>query len=353
MFRRIIFSLLGLAFLTTMATTVTAQTITTPRASQQATITQRVGITDISITYHSPAVRGRKVWGALVPFDQVWRAGANENTVISFTHPVSIEGHELAAGSYGLYMTPHEETVDIIFSSSTKNWGTVIPTPEETVMTVSVNQKTGPHQEWLSFDFLDRGGNEVTAALKWETWIIPFKVKVDVQNIVLDNMRDELKGVAGFGYLGHEQVARYCLLNNLALEDALVWIDRSINAERRFSNLSVKAGLLKKAGKTNESEAMMDEALALATPVQMNIYGYQLMNGGDVEGAIDIFLENIEKTPKTHPFYWGFIDSVGEGYLRNNDKKNAIKYYTLAKTYAPQNRQGYLDGVIQGIKEKK
>ena len=340
-----------LAFIVT--TNLAAQNITTPRVSQLASVSQRVGITDISITYHSPAVNDRAIWGALVPFDQVWRTGANDNTVISFTHPVQLEGKEVPAGSYGLYMTPRETSVDIILSSSTKNWGTVIPTKEETVLTVTVKPETGPHQEWLSFDFLDRGGDEVTAALKWETWIIPFRIKVDVTNIVLENMRAELKGLAGFGYQGKEQVARFCLQNNVALDEAMQWIDQSINAEKRFSNLSVKAGLLKKAGKEDESKALMKEALAMASPVQINIYGYQLLNSGDVDGAIAVFLNNIEKTPKTHPFYWGFVDSVGEAYLRKNDKKNAIKYYAMAKEYAPDNRQGYLDGVIRGIKEKK
>ena len=331
----------------------TAQTVTVPRVSQQAVVSQRVGITDISITYHSPAVKGRKVWGALVPFDQVWRAGANENTLISFTHDVKVEGQNISAGTYGLYMMVRENSVDVIFSRATKNWGTVVPTPDETVLTVSVSPEIGPHQEWLSFDFQDRGGNDVTAALKWEKWVIPFNISVDVPTIVLDNIRAELKGLPGFGYLGREQAARFCMNNDIALHDAMTWIDGSIRAVKRFSNLAVKAGLLRKSGKTEEAEKLMEEALGLAQPAQVNVYGYQLMNSGDVEGAVKVFLGNIESCPKSHPFYWGFVDSVGEAYLKMGDKKKAIKYYTLAKEYAPDNRQGYLDGVIKGIKEKK
>lgn len=345
-------TVLSLFFIVGSISFMQAQGVTTPRVSQQASVSQRVGITDISIVYHSPAVNDRKIWGALVPFGQPWRTGANENTIISFSHDVKVEGESLAAGTYGLFMTPTENSVDIIFSSATKNWGTVVPTPEETVATVTVTPKSGPHQEWLSFDFLDRGGDEVIAALKWEKWVIPFTIEVDVTNIVLDNIRAELKGLAGFGYLGREQAARYCLFNDIALDDAMAWIDQSINAEKRFSNLSVKSGLLDKQGKHDESKELMSEALGLATPVQVNLYGYQLLNAGDAEGATKVFLKNIEKTPKTHNFYWGFVDSVGEGYLKSGDKKNALKYYKMAKEYAPDNRQGYLDGVINGIIEK-
>ena len=330
----------------------TSQGLTTPRVSQQATVSQRIGITDITIVYHSPAVNDRKIWGGLVPFDQVWRTGANENTLITFTHHVNIEGTALAAGTYGLYMIPYANRVDILFSSATKNWGTVAPTEEELVATVSVTPEKGPHREWLAFDFLDRGGNSTTAALKWGQWVIPFKITVNVPEVVMNNMREELKGLAGFGYLGREQAARYALLNDMALDEAMTWIDGSINAEKRFTNLSVKAGLLDKMGKSMEADAVMDEALTLATPNQMNNYGYQLLNGGDVSGATAVFLKNIETCPKSHPFYWGFVDSVGEGYLRSGDKEKALKYYKLAKTYAPEARHSYLDGVINGIMEK-
>lgn len=327
-----------------------AQSVTTPRVSQQAVTSQRVGITDITITYHSPAVNERKIWGGLVPYNVIWRAGANENTIISFTHLVNVEGKELAAGSYGLYMLPKEESVDIIFSSATRNWGTVLPTEDEIVATVTVIPQEAPFQEWLSYDFLDRGGDEVTAALKWEKWLIPFKIKVDVPTVVLENMRAELKGQSGFGYLGKEQAARFCLNNNIALKEAMAWIEQSINAEKRFSNLSVKSDLLAMSGDAEGAKAVMEEAMAIATPIQLNIYGYQLLNSGDTDGAIKVFQTNIDNTPKTHPFYWGFVDSLGEAYLKKEDHKNALKYYKLAKTYAPETQHAYLDNVIKNIK---
>lgn len=329
-----------------------SQTITLPMVSQKAMVSQQVGLSKIKIIYHSPAVNNRTVWGSLVPYDQVWRAGANDNTIIYFSDDVKVEGQDLKAGAYGLYMTPHENSVEVHFSSSTSNWGSIPPTEEEVVLTVNVTPETAPHREWLSYDFTDRGGNSVTAVLNWEKWSIPFNIEVDVEKVVLEHIRAELKGLAGFGYLGREQAARYCLTNDVALDEAMTWIDGSIQAEKRFSNLIVKAGLLEKAGKNEEAQSARTSALALANPAQINVYGYQLMNGGKVDEAIKVFLGNIESTPKTHSFYWGFVDSVGEAYLKKGDLKNAVKYYTKAKEYAPDNRQAYLDGVIKGIKEK-
>lgn len=330
-----------------------AQTLTLPRVSQYAEVSQRVGLTDITIQYHSPGANGREIWGALVPYNLVWRAGANENTLISFSSDVKVGNSDLAAGTYGLYMVPNPESVDIIFSKATKNWGTVAPTEEQIAARITVKPISVDHQEWLSYDFTNRGGSEVTAALNWSTWSIPFSITVNVSETVLSSMRAELNGLPGFGYLGREQAARYCLQNAVALDEAMAWIDGSINSEKRFSNLSVKAGLLKKLGKMDESEKIMKEALAISTPNQMNFYGYQLLNSGDAKGATSIFLENIERTPKSHPFYWGFVDSVGEGYLKQGDHQNALKYYKMAKDHAPDNRHAYLDDVIKRIMDKQ
>lgn len=343
--------MMSLAIGLSLVTGVMAQTITLPQVSQKAKVSQQVGISTVKIIYHSPAVNDRAIWGSLVPYDQIWRAGANECTLIYFSDDVKVEGQYLNAGGYGLYMIPHENAVDILFTSATKNWGSIPPTKDQIVLQVTVTPKEMPHQEWLSYDFTDRGGNDVTAVLKWEKWMIPFNLEFDVDEIVLNNIREELNGLAGFGYLGREQAARYCLTNDIALDDAMNWINGSIGSEKRFSNLMVKVGLLEKAGKSEEAKKLSKEALAIATPVQVNIYGYQLLNGGEFDKAIAVFLNNIETTPKSHPFYWGFVDSVGEAYLRKGDRKNAIKYYSKAKEYAPENRQGYLDGVINGIKE--
>jgi len=340
-------SKLLLLFLFVSAISIQAQNITQPRASQQATITQRLGISDVSIVYHSPAVKGRKIWGATVPYGSIWRAGANENTTIHFTHDAMVEGKAIAAGTYGLFMIPGENEFQILFSKYNQSWGTNTPKEDEVILKVSVVPTSIASQEWLSYDFIDRGSKSITAALQWDTLSVPFKIEYDVNKIVVDNARAELKGLAGFGQ-GYNQAASYCLRNNYNLDEAMIWIDQSIANGKSFLNLSVKSGLLAKQGKTESSDELMKEALTIANGNQLNQHGYQLLGQGDTKGAIEIFSMNIKKNPD-HAFIWGFTDSLAEAYLADGNKKMALKYYKQAKTKAPEAQYAYLDGVISGI----
>ncbi|WP_353778577.1 DUF2911 domain-containing protein [Winogradskyella sp. 3972H.M.0a.05] len=326
-----------------------SQNVTLPRVSQSATVSQRLGLSDVTISYHSPSVQGRKVFGGIVPYGSVWRAGANENTTITFTHDAKVEGQAVPAGVYGLYMLPSEGSVKVLLSKYSKSWGSIAPAEQDLVLNVTVTPVEIPFQEWLSFDFVDRGANSLTAALQWETTRIPFKIEFDIKNVVVDNMRAELKGPAGFGWRGHMQAANYCLQNNINLDEAMTWIDQSIASSKGFSNLVVKAGLLAKKGQVAESEKVMEEAIPTGNGYQLNNYGYQLLGQGKTKKAIEVFKLNVERN-QNHQFIWGFTDSLAEAYLKDGDKKKALKYYKEARTKAPQNQHAYLDGVIAGIK---
>ncbi len=328
-----------------------AQNISTPRVSQQATITQRLGLSDVTIVYHSPGVRGRQIFGGIVSTGNIWRAGANENTTIHFKHDATVEGKKIAAGTYGLFMIPGEDEFQILFSKYHQSWGTVSPAEDELALQVSVKPEAIPFQEWLSYDFTDRGSNSLTAVLQWEKLRIPFKIEFDVDKIVIDNARAELKGLAGFGWRGYMQAANYCLQNDTNLEEAITWIDQSITNSKGFSNLQVKAGLLAKKGQVAEAMKIMEEAIPTGSPNQLNNYGYQLLGAGKTKEAIKVFTLNVEKN-QDDPFIWGFIDSLGEAYLKDGNEKMALKYYKLAKTKAPQNQHAYLDGVITGIEKQ-
>ncbi len=345
---KILLTILGLVI---VAFQLQAQNITTPRPSQYASVTQRVGISDVTITYHSPGVKGRTIWGGRVPYGNIWRAGANENTTISFTHDAKVEGQEVKAGTYGLFMLPQDENkVKILLSKYSKSWGTVSPAENELVVMADVETSKIPQQEWLSYDFINRDGNDVTAVLRWDILQIPFNIEFDVPAIVIENARAELKGPAGFGWRGYMQAANYCLQNDTNLEEAMTWIDQSISSSKGFSNLQVKAGLLAKKGETEEAKKVMDEAIPTANAFQLNNYGYQLLNNGDTKKAIEVFSLNIEKN-KDHQFIWGFTDSLGEAYLQDGNKKQALKYYKKAKELAPENQYAYLDGVIEKIEK--
>ncbi|PKV52566.1 Protein of unknown function (DUF2911) [Aquimarina sp. MAR_2010_214] len=326
-----------------------AQNITLPNVSQKSVITQRLGLSDVTITYHSPSVQGRQVFGGIVPYDQIWRAGANENTTITFTHNATVEGKKIPAGTYGFYIMPKEESAILLFSKFNKSWGTNAPDEKDLALIVTVKTEAIDFQEWLSYDFTNRGASNLTAVLQWEKTKIPFKIEFDTKKIVVDNARAELKGIAGFGWRGHMQAARYCAQNNYNLEEAMVWIEKSIASSKSFSNLAVKAQLLVNKGQVAEAQKIMDEAIPTGTPNQINQYGYQLLALNRTKKAIEIFTYNV-KNNQDDPFIWGFTDSLGEAYLKAGDKKKALKYYKIAKSKAPQNQQAYLDGVIAGIK---
>ncbi len=328
---------------------VFAQNLTLPRPSQYAEVTQRVGISEVTITYHSPGAKGRNIWGGIIRYGSIWRAGANENTTITFSHDAQLEGQDVAAGTYGLFMLPVDKgNVRVILSRYSQSWGTVSPTEEETVAIVDVTTNEIPHLEWLNYGFKNRANNAVTAVLQWGDREVPFTIDFDVKRIVLENAQAELKGPAGFSWRGYSQAANFALQNDIELEQAMAWIDQSINMSKGFTNLQVKAGLLAKAGKEGAAKELMQEALPLANGFQLNNYGYQLLNGGDTKGAIEVFQTNVKNNAE-HRFIWGFTDSLGEAYLKDGNKKQALKYYKQARTLAPENQYVYLDGVIADI----
>jgi tetratricopeptide (TPR) repeat protein len=260
-----------------------------------------------------------------------------------------VEGQKIAAGTYGLHILPNKEECSILFSKYHKAWGSGSLKEADVVLKVNVKPQEIPFREWLSFNFNDRSERSLTAALEWEKTSIPFKISFDIDQVVLENARQELKGTAGFGWQGYMQIAGYCADNDVNLEEAMAWIDESISKSKEFSNLEVKSRLLEKKGKTTAAEQLMKEAIALGNGYQLNFYGYQLMRKEKVHKAIEIFAYNVKKN-QDHQFIWGFTDSLAEAYLKAGDKKKALKYYQLAKTKAPENQHKYLDGVIADIK---
>jgi len=342
--------LLMLLLIVIISGTTYAQNVTLPRTSQQAIVIQRLGVSDVTITYHSPSTRGRKIFGGITPFGNIWRAGANENTTINFTHDAIVEGKKIAAGTYGLYMIPGKSEFKILFSKFHQSWGTVLPTEDDVVLKVVVKTEPIAFQEWLSYNFTERSNKSLTVALQWEKTSVPFKIEYDVTKLVIDNARAELKGPAGFGWRGYMQAAGYCLQNDVNLKEAMVWIDKSIANTKGFSNLSIKASLLTKKGEKLAAEKIMEEAIPTGTPNQLNNYGYQLLRQGNTKKAIKVFTLNVERN-KNHPFIWGFTDSLAEAHLKDGNKKMALKYYKLGKQKAPQNEQAYFEGVIAEIKK--
>ena len=176
------------------AQTATGETLMLdlPRASQHAVVLQRIGITDIRVNYHRPLANGRQIWGKVVPYGQVWRAGANENTTITFSDPVTIEGQPLDKGTYGLHMIPGENQWTVIFSKDSKDWGSFSYKQEDDALRVNVKPQPAEANNALAYDFDDVKPNSTVVTMRWDKVAVPFKVEVNVNDLVTASIHRQL-----------------------------------------------------------------------------------------------------------------------------------------------------------------
>lgn len=324
---------------------VAAQGITTPRTpSPAATVAQTIGISSVTVNYSRPKVNSREVWGKLVPYgwnvqtfgtgnSAPWRAGANENTVITFSHPVKVEGQAVPAGSYGLFFVINQDnTGEVILSKDYRSWGSFFYDQKQDQLKAKIQLRDLPYSvESLTYDFINLSKNGAELVLNWEKKQFPVKLEFNVDEIVMANAATELKGPIGFNAQGFSSAANYALQNNVNLEQGLTWIDQAIALNKNFNSLNTKAGLLRKAGKTEEADKLQAEAIAVANEVELNAYGYQLMNQGKNDKAVEMFLLNTQRFPKSANAW----DSLGEGYATKGDKDSAIKSFKKSLSLNP------------------
>jgi hypothetical protein len=245
--------LLAVVFL---AACVQAQTsLRVPQLSQAAKISQTVGLSEVSISYHRPGVKGRVIWGGLLPYDAVWRAGANEPTIITFSDDVTIEGNKLKAGSYRFVVIPSKSGEwTLIFNSEIKNWGTVYDAKYDTLK-ILVKPETGLQEEWMSFSFTDLTPASARVVLAWEKIRLSFKVET--------NILAKLQASVGTWQVLNN-AARFTLDNKMYIDEGLAWVERSIALDRNARNLQTKAELLALTGKFDNAIASAEEAVKIA-----------------------------------------------------------------------------------------
>lgn len=322
----------------------TSQGISTPRTpSPAASVKQTIGISTVEVSYSRPSVRGRAIWGALVPYgwnvqgfgagnSAPWRAGANENSVITFSHDAKVCGQVVPAGSYGLFFVVNkDDSGEVILSKDHRSWGSFWYEPDHDQMRAKIQLRTIPNTELLTYDFINLSKNGGELVLNWEKKQLPVPIEFAVDDIVMQNAAEELKGPIGFNWQGPSSAANYAIQNNVNLEQASTWMDQAIAQNRSFNTMSVKSQLLAKTGKTDEAEKLMNEALALGTESELNVYGYQLANGNKYDEAIKIMLLNTERHPKSANAW----DSLGEVYALKGDKNNAIKSFKKSLSLNP------------------
>ena len=243
-----------------------------PRQSQRAQISQRIGITDITISYHRPLVNGRKVWDGLVPYGKVWRAGANENSTISFSDPVTIEGQKLDKGTYGLHMIPNADQWTIVFSKNSTSWGSFTYDEKEDALRVNVKPQTAQMHEALTYDFDELKPDSAVVTMAWEKVAVPFKLGVDVHGTVQANLKNQLRGLSQYTWISWDDAANYFLTEKTHYEDALAFENKSIEIEDRYDNEHGKSLALRALNRKDEADAALKRALDLATPLQLHLY---------------------------------------------------------------------------------
>ena len=253
MITRILFILFAAAFIFTM---VDAQVqLRIPQLSQAAKVSQTVGLSEVSISYHRPGVKGREIWGGLLPYDVVWRAGANEPTLITFNDDVTIEGKKLKAGTYRFVVIP-SKTGDwaLIFNTEIKNWGTVYEAKYDTLK-IMVKPESGSHEEWMSFSFTDLTPASARIMLAWEKIRLSLKFEI--------NILAKLQASVGTWQLLNS-AARFALDNKMFLDEGFAWVERSIALEKNARNLQTKAELLEQTGKVGDAIVTAEEAVKIA-----------------------------------------------------------------------------------------
>jgi tetratricopeptide (TPR) repeat protein len=318
--------------------------------TKKAAVSEQVGLTQVTITYHRPAVRGRegKIWGEVVHkgfIDQgfgngkpaPWRAGANENTVIEFDNDVKVEGQTLPKGKYGLFIAydPLESTV--IFSKRTDAWGSFFYDEKEDALRVKVKpQPSEKSVENLKYEFSNQTPNSAVVTLSWERLSIPFKIEVDYLKQQFDAFVAEAQNPRGFTSQGLNIAASWTLQNNYQLEKGLEWATLATSPKfpgdpTSFPALSTRALILDKLGKSEEAAAVIKSALPLGSVVELQQFGRQLLAAKKPQAALEIFQFNYNKNPNQFTTLTG----MARGLSANGEYAKALEFANKALQLAP------------------
>lgn len=324
-----------------------SQTVSLPRISQQATVSQMIGISTVMVKYSRPSVKHRMIWGDLVPYGwniqkglglenpAPWRAGADENTTITFSHQVKVEGIDIPAGTYGLFFIINEgNTGEVILSKNSTSWGSFFYDPGEDQLRANIKLREIQFTEMLTFEFINISNNAGELVLNWEKKQFPIKINFDVNEIVMANAKSELKGQMGFATSGYISAAYYSYQNNIDRDQGIMWIDKALEAEpTNYQAVWVKARFLIRDGKAEEAEMLIKSALEKSSETEMEGFGNMLLNLGITDRAIKVFLLYSERYPKSAISWY----CLGEGYFNKGKKNDAIVVFRKSLSLNPTN----------------
>jgi len=344
-----IFELFVLLLILTLTENANAQlTIPPDGGNKKAAISEQIGITMVTVDYNRPHVKGLEghIWGELIPvgfFDPgsgtaksaPWRAGANENTTISFSTDVKIAGQYLPAGKYGLFVAYDPDECTIIFSKNSTSWGNFYYNPAEDILKVKVKPvKNNTSVEWLKYEFADETDSSAELQLEWEKLIIPFKINVDLVSTQLASFRMELRGEKGFDWENLAQAALYCVKHKANLDEALLWANAATSENssgfHEFKAWTIKAMVIDSLGRTQEADEAMKTGTPFGDVVEFYHYARLLAKKKQFDNALKIYLLNAVKNPDD------FIANLGlaRGYSGIGNLKKAMYYAKRAQSQA-------------------
>ena len=253
-----------------LAVAAAAQGVVMPKASPDASLTQQIGTANVTIKYSRPGVKGREVWGSLVPYDEVWRAGANAATTIEFSDAVTINDKAVPAGKYAFFAIPKKGAWTLILSKNPVQSGAFQYKESEDLMRFEAKPEEIPMVEWLAYTVTPEGKNSGIIALNWEKMKVAFKITADVSKAVkmaadAAMKKEDTKKDDRF----YRTWAQAYFDNDVDLAQALSWIDESIKIKEGVSNTTLKGRILGKLGKRDEGVKCIDRAVALAKEAKM------------------------------------------------------------------------------------
>lgn len=337
--------------------------------TKKAIVSEQVGLTQVSITYHRPAVKGRegKIWGGVVHKGFVdqgfgngkpapWRAGANENTVIEFDQDVKIEGQTLPKGKYGFFIAYDPSESIVIFSKRTDGWGSFFYDEKEDALRVRVKpQPIEKTVEFLKYEFSDSTPNSAVIALSWEKLSIPFRVEVDYLKQQFEAFVAESQNPRSFTSQSLNIAASWTLQNDYGLEKGLEWATKATSPSflgdpTSFPALTTKAAILEKLGKRDEAAAVVKSALPFGNVGQLQQLGRQLLAAKNPKAALEVFQFNYDKNPNQ----FAALAGMARGLSANGEYAKALEFANKALPLAPNdaNKQA-IQAMIEKLKAGK
>lgn len=333
-------------------TTVLANAQNLPTQSPYASVTQRIGITDVTVSYHRPQVNDREIWGKVVPYGYThfnslredrsspWRAGANSATTIAFSHPVRIADQLILAGTYGLYMAVLENGgAEYILSQNGNSWGSFFYNPKEDVLTIQVAEKEASFTEFLTFSFEKVTSDSATLVLTWAEKAFPLLITTSTDSLVHQSLLANQHGVDAMNARWRQAAALYSMNNQVFLEDGLRWAQESVdetnwrNGSRNFINLTTYANLLLLNNKEKEAYAILEEAAPKGSAGLMQFYANQVASLGEYTSVAQWMLD---KAKEQFPDQTWSILNVEANLLSSSGKfKEAQEVLKGAKEYMP------------------